>query len=479
MSTERSPILEAMLTETADAVVCLDGDGVVTVWEGAAEPLFGWAAADAVGEPLPTVPADEREAAPELTTTGADERSEPVTVTRLTASGATVPVELSVRSLAAWTAAEPTDVGETLCVYRDVTERERIEEEYLTYRRRLDGAMFAGDLAWWELDVETGAVSFHNNKADMLGYPPEAFDHYEDFTQHVHPDDHDRMMQAMRDRLEDRTEKYDVEYRIRRVDGSYIWFHDIGGITQRTTTGDPKKVTGIVIDVTRRKEQERRLHERAEQLAVLNRIVRHDINNEMNVVTGWLELLRDDLPPELQSRIDRVIETGQHVVELTNTVSDVMEVLEKGGEFELGAVSLRTVLSAELEKVDSTYPTAAIDGPETIPDVTIRANEMLSSVFQNLLNNAIQHNDTETPTVTVRVTTTAETVTVRIADNGPGIPPGRREALFGRGEKGLDSDGTGVGLYLVERLVSAYGGNVSVEDNEPEGAVFVVELERV
>jgi PAS domain S-box-containing protein len=479
MSTERPSVLDAVLTATSEAFVCLDRDGTVTLWDGAAEPLFGWSATDVVGGPLPTVPEGDRETAPELSASD-EKRVDESALVRLTASGSAVTVDLSVQPLPDGLADEhATSVGATLCVYRDVTERERVHEEYLTYRRRLDGAMFAGDLAWWELDVETGAVSFHNNKADMLGRSPDEFEHYEDFTDLVHDDDYERMMQAMRDRLEDRTEKYDVEYRIRTADGSYLWFHDVGGITQRTTTGEPKKVTGIVVDISRRKEQERRLHERAEQLAVLNRIVRHDITNEMNVVTGWLEILRDDIPPELRERLDKVIDTGEHVIELTDTVSDVMAVLEKDGEFELQPVSLRDVLSTELDKVDSTHEGATIDRPETIPDAAVRANEMLSSVFQNLLNNAVQHNDKETPHVDVRVATTPETVEVRIADNGPGVPPDRREELFGRGEKGLDSDGTGVGLYLVERLTNAYGGSVTVEDNDPEGAVFVVRLERL
>jgi signal transduction histidine kinase len=103
---------------------------------------------------------------------------------------------------------------------------------------------------------------------------------------------------------------------------------------------------------------------------------------------------------------------------------------------------------------------------------------MLSSVFGNLLNNAVQHNDKEEPSVSVTVTTTAETVVVRVADNGPGIPADRHAEVFGRGEKGLESEGTGVGLYLVDRLVDAYGGSIAIEDNEPEGTVFVVELER-
>ena len=69
-----------------------------------------------------------------------------------------------------------------------------------------------------------------------------------------------------------------------------------------------------------------------------------------------------------------------------------------------------------------------------------------------------------------------DTVRVRIADNGPGIPDEQKRTVFERGEKRPDSEGTGVGLYLVQTLVNAYGGDVWVEDNEPTGSVFVVEL---
>ncbi|ERH06789.1 MAG: histidine kinase-, DNA gyrase B-, and HSP90-like ATPase [Halonotius sp. J07HN4] len=72
----------------------------------------------------------------------------------------------------------------------------------------------------------------------------------------------------------------------------------------------------------------------------------------------------------------------------------------------------------------------------------------------------------------------ADTVTVRVADNGPGVPDDERAEIFGKGETGLDSAGTGLGLYLVKTLVSAYDGSVTVRDNDPEGAVFVVTLSR-
>ena len=101
---------------------------------------------------------------------------------------------------------------------------------------------------------------------------------------------------------------------------------------------------------------------------------------------------------------------------------------------------------------------------------------MLDSVFRNLLNNAVVHNDKKIPKVIASATANDDGIQVRIADNGPGIPDEQKDQIFEEGEKCLDSGGTGIGLYLVQSLVERYGGAVWIEDNEPEGSVFVVEM---
>jgi signal transduction histidine kinase len=67
-------------------------------------------------------------------------------------------------------------------------------------------------------------------------------------------------------------------------------------------------------------------------------------------------------------------------------------------------------------------------------------------------------------------------VAIRIADNGPGVSADQKDTLFGTGERDLESTGSGMGLYLVDTLVTSYGGEVWIEDNDPEGSIFVVEL---
>ena len=139
-------------------------------------------------------------------------------------------------------------------------------------------------------------------------------------------------------------------------------------------------------------------------------------------------------------------------------------------------VNLQTILKGEVSEVQDSYPDAVVEMQTQIHSVPIPANEMISSVFRNLLKNAIQHNDKEVAEVDISATKQEDTVTVQIADNGPGVPDDQKRTIFGKGERGLNSSGTGIGLYLVDTLVSIHDGSVWVEDNHPEGSVFSVEL---
>jgi PAS domain S-box-containing protein len=242
----------------------------------------------------------------------------------------------------------------------------------------------------------------------------------------------------------------------------------------------------IVRDITARKEYEQRLEEQRDNLDVLNQVLRHDIRNDIQLITAYAELLADECDDETELEyIETVMENASHAVELTVSAREMAEVMLSARE-ELHDVDLRSVLEAELDEVRSSYSEAVVAFGTDVPPVTVRADDMLDSVFRNVLKNAVQHNDREVPEVTVTVGDRKETVRVRIADNGPGIPDGQKDDIFGKGEKGLDSQGTGIGLYLVKTLVESYGGDIWVEDREPgadaggadadRGAVFVVEL---
>ena len=227
----------------------------------------------------------------------------------------------------------------------------------------------------------------------------------------------------------------------------------------------------------RREQQQRELRQRNAELALLNQVVRHDIRNDVAVILGWGDGLKPHVDEAGQESLDRMLSAGEHITNITETVGDFLDVLEGDSEPELHPVDLESVLTNEIEKARSAYDAAGITVEGDLDSgLEVMATDLLPSVFRNLLNNAVSHNDKPEPEITITVEDDDETVSVAIADNGPGIPDSRKDEIFGRGEMGLESPGSGIGLYLVDTLIEMYNGSVTVEDNDPEGSVFTVIL---
>ena len=163
------------------------------------------------------------------------------------------------------------------------------------------------------------------------------------------------------------------------------------------------------------------------------------------------------------------------MVDLIETMRSFMQVLtEEDGE-QTEPVALDAVLSAEVEKARNAYDAASVTY-DPGPDVFVVGNDLLPEVFENLLSNAVQHNDSPGPTVAVSARVDGDEAVVEVADDGPGIDEAMRDAIFEKGEKGFDSPGTGFGLYLVRELVASYDGAIDVRNRPEGGAAFTVRL---
>jgi PAS domain S-box-containing protein len=276
-----------------------------------------------------------------------------------------------------------------------------------------------------------------------------------------------------------------------------------------TVQRDETAVLGYARDVTDLKQYEReleatkeRLERTNEELETLNRILRHDIRNDVAVQSRLGRKLRAHVDEDGQEHLEQLLDRSEHIADITTGLRLLMQTMLDDGH-DLTAVRLDTVLEAEVENVSAAYEAATVSVSDGIPQVSVQADQLLPSVFQNILENAITHNDAARPKVSVSVQERAEDVVVRIADNGPGIPADVADELFDKGEKGLESKGTGIGLYLVTKLLDRYGGDIRVgsetlradgpgttraernsvetrpQATELEGAVFVVTLPKV
>ena len=248
----------------------------------------------------------------------------------------------------------------------------------------------------------------------------------------------------------------------------------------RGLNGEIERFVAINHEITELKEMEQAFREQSEELELLNRILRHDVRNDLNIILGWAESLEETATGEEEEKLERIRSAGQRAVELTRVARDIAEAISGEEEPELHPVPLDDVLTTEVENRTAAFDDAAIELHSSLDsEVRVRANQMLSSVFRNLINNAVKHNDAAEPEVIITTEERTDSIVVRVADNGPGVPAELKARMFGEGERGLDSQGTGMGLYLVQSLVDTYGGAVWIDDNDPRGSVFTVELPKV
>ncbi|MEF8840877.1 MAG: ATP-binding protein [Haloarculaceae archaeon] len=237
-------------------------------------------------------------------------------------------------------------------------------------------------------------------------------------------------------------------------------------------------IAGLVAGyyAARARRDARRVRTANDALAFVNELVRHDLRNDLAVIEGQADLLVADRPsgdadldttPGDPAVIGDKAEEALARIETSRAIAETLT-----GEPNLEAVDLVGLVEEMATRIDDAFGVQVrTDLPE---EARVTANAGLRSVVDNLLENAVEHNDADEPTVAVSVRTGAETARLTVRDNGPGIPEKRRATLFET--RGDDTGGSG--LALVRRLVEAYGGDVWVEGNEPRGSAFVVELPR-
>jgi|AntRauTorcE11898_2_1112593.scaffolds.fasta_scaffold15922_1 signal transduction histidine kinase len=212
-----------------------------------------------------------------------------------------------------------------------------------------------------------------------------------------------------------------------------------------------------------------------ERMAFLNHLLRHHVLNEMNVILGRTATLQGQLTAAEQSHLRTMQRSGEDIVDLIQNVRTFARISSEGGNPERRAVDLSHVLSQAVEKLLLSYESVTVTA--SIPaEIRVLADELLGEVFKNVLDNAVQHNTTSSVHVDVSATVDEEHVTVIVADNGPGIPDDARSGLFELGETDLADTGHGIGLAISKLLVDRYGGDIRVEDADPPGTAFQIEL---
>jgi PAS domain S-box-containing protein len=465
--------LRKAVEQTAHAVYITDTDGTIEFVNSAFEEVTGYSEEEALGETpriLKSGEYDEEYYEEFWETLHSGEQWKQEMIDKQ-ADGEKIVLNQSISPITD----EDGDPQKFVAVAQDITGRKEYEQELERSREELRKIIdLVPDLIFAK--NREGKYLLANEKtAETYGLSPEEVEGKQESEVIPNVEDSEQFREDDREVIETGEPKFIPEEELTTADGETRILETTKIPYEIPGSGDDA-ILGYGRDITERKEYERELEAQRDNLEVLNQIVRHDIRNNLQIVSAYAETLENSVDNSGEESIEKILEASRDAVEMTETARDVTAVMLQS-DTEPSPVSLRHVLEGEIDDVRSNYEQALIRVDGSVPDVDVTADDMLKSVFRNLLGNAIQHNDKQIPEVLVSASIEDETVLVEIADNGPGIPDDRKPAIFKEGERSLDSTGTGLGLYLTDTLVDRYGGDIRVEDNEPDGAVFAVTLQ--
>lgn len=224
----------------------------------------------------------------------------------------------------------------------------------------------------------------------------------------------------------------------------------------------------LELEIGERQKKEKELRDATEELALLNRILRHDISNDLLVMRGSLDLYKIKSDWQFLEKIQKAINHASKLIEEVRDLEFLIPKTERLREIDISSKIKHAVKRFETEaRIEIEIP----DG------LYVMGDEAISSLLDNILTNAVIHSDRGCPEIRITASLLDNKVQIRFADDGPGIDGDLKEKVFEPGfttrEKG------GLGLYIVKRLMERYGGRIWIEDNSPRGSVFVLEFNKL
>ncbi|MBK5256304.1 MAG: PAS domain-containing protein [Vicinamibacteria bacterium] len=341
----------------------------------------------------------------------------------------------------------------------------------------------------WDRDFETNTVLWSAGLTATFGHPiPSADVSSAWWEEKVHPDDRDRVVSSFDALTHGHETRVGGDYRFRRADGTYAHVAD-RAIVLRDANGRPLRMIGAMTDVTARRvaaaERERLIVDLEAKNAELERFtytVSHDLKRPLVTIGAYAGMLEKHMRAGDGARftedVGRIQRAGERMRQLLDELLELSRVGRIVNAPEDVAMLDLAHEAASLVKGRLCERNIEILISENLPRV--RGDRVrLLEVMLNLIDNAAKFaGGAGAPRIEVGVAADQSVPSFYVRDNGIGIDPQHQERVFGLFDKlDLGSEGTGIGLALVRRIVEAHGGRIWIESSGlGRGATFHVRL---
>ncbi len=422
-------------------------------------------------------------------------------------------------------------VGSALARVATLQALQHSEERYALAQR-------AASIGSWEWDMTSSRLYCSDAFEPILGFVPGGFDgHVRTFMRMVHADDRSKVLDAIREAIQ-LGKVYAVEHRLVRNDGVVRWIFQAGAV-YRAESGRPKRMLGIVRDITERKGAEedleamnrrledlvdertrdlehkaRELESANERLLELDKLksaflasVSHELRTPLTSILGFAKLIRRDLDKYFEkvpnapltrerersrNNLEIILVECERLSRLINDVLDLTKIESGKVEWRDREADLKACITSALEAVGGDFETRPEVSLETEVDPDLPSlfidPDRLCQVLINLLNNALKFTEQGVVKLTARYLQEAqrgEVLRIEVSDTGAGIDEADLEKIFDKFHQANQYDtlqgkpqGTGLGLAISRQIVENYHGKIWAESPSGEGSTFIVELPR-
>jgi signal transduction histidine kinase len=210
---------------------------------------------------------------------------------------------------------------------------------------------------------------------------------------------------------------------------------------------------------------------------VINRVLRHDLRNEMNIVEGNAKIIKELGPENITKYADEIKDVAENMVSLGNEVREIDQELNRVNR-RVRCMCIKEVLLKQIEQKHNRHP--KITFKTEIDDIQIVGNTLVNSAIHHLITNSIEHSGKSNEELTIEITTTVNeednTISVNVIDNGRGIPQGEKEVIQSGIETPLDHI-SGLGLWMVKWVAESVNGEFIIDQRKGvEGTIATLKF---
>jgi PAS domain S-box-containing protein len=469
-------LLSAIVDSSDDAIISKDLNGVITSWNKSAERLFGYTAAEAVGQPVAAllIPADRQDEEPNiLARLRRGERVDHFETKRRCKDGTLLDISLTISPVRD---GKGSIIGASK-IARDITETKRVHAELVASEARFRQLADTMPQIVWTARPD-GYIDYYNERwYEYTGFPRDLFG--DGSWEPLLPAED---LQKYRDTWHKATgsgEPFNLECRLLdRKERRWRWFI-ARALPVRDADQKIVKWFGSFTEIDEQKrvqEDLRRANEDLEQFAFS---AGHDLQEPLRTVKIYSELLAQRYGDRLEgdalkfirymrnsaSRMESLLRDLLTYTQTTQFEVPAHEMADASGALHTALANLSGAISDSGARINA----------DRLPSLRVHATH-LQQLYQNLIGNAIKYRSPEGPPV-VQVTAErqGESWVFAVSDNGIGIDPAYKENIFGLFKRLHTSDeysGTGIGLAICQRIVDRYGGRIWVESEPGRGSIF-------